>query len=88
MFSDDLAEAYLEGEYTNEIVGDRQPQGLYRRKTVPVFVGSAYKNKGVQLLLDGVTSYLPDPTEVRNFALNLDDEEKQVELLPDPPPSP
>ena len=42
-----------------------------RRATIntdffPVFIGSAYKNVGVQLLLDGVSAYLPDPTEVRS----------------------
>ncbi len=88
MFSDDLAEAYLEGEYTNEMLVAAIRKGCIAEKLVPVFVGSAYKNKGVQLLLDGVTSYLPDPTEVHNFALNLDDEEKEVELVPDPAAKP
>ena len=36
---------------------------------VPIFMGSAYKNKGVQLLLDGVTDYLPSPGQVQNTAL-------------------
>lgn len=36
---------------------------------VPIFMGSAYKNKGVQLLLDGVTDYLPSPAQVQNTAL-------------------
>lgn len=36
---------------------------------VPIFMGSAYKNKGVQLLLDGVTDYLPSPGQVQNSAL-------------------
>eukprot|EP01037_Dinobryon_pediforme_P048835 gene48835-biopygen23897 len=43
-------------------------------------MGSAYKNKGVQLLLDGVNDYLPSPAEVTNVALNLDKDEEQVEL--------
>ncbi len=84
MFSDDLAEAYLEGEVSEELLVAAIRKGTIAEKLVPVFVGSAYKNKGVQVLLDGVASYLPDPTEVRNVALNLDDGEKEVELVADP----
>ena len=46
----------------------------------PVFMGSAFKNKGVQLLLDGVVSYLPNPTEVTNIALDTKNNEAKVEL--------
>jgi elongation factor G len=47
-------------------------------------VGSAYKNRGVQTLLDGVTHYLPSPTDVVNEALDLDKDEAKVTLSADP----
>ncbi len=54
------------------------------RKFVPVFMGSAYKNKGVQLLLDGVNDYLPSPLDVENVALDLNNKEKPIALSSDP----
>jgi elongation factor G len=48
-------------------------------KFVPVFMGSAFKNKGVQPLLDGVLDYLPEPIEKQNFALDVT---KKEELVP------
>jgi elongation factor G len=84
MFSDELAEAYFAGEVSEELLMAGIRAGCIAEKFVPVFVGSAYKNKGVQILLDGVTSFLPDPTEVRNVALDLDQDEKEVELMSDP----
>ena len=53
-------------------------------KMTPVFIGSAYKNKGVQLLLDGVNMYLPNPKEVTNIALDQDKKEEKVILESDP----
>lgn len=47
-------------------------------------MGSAYKNKGVQPLLDGVEDYLPTPTQKQNFCLNLSKNEEQMELFSDP----
>jgi elongation factor G len=84
MYDDELMEAVLEGEATNEQVVRALRKGCIAEKVVPVFVGSAYKNKGVQLLLDGVSRYLPDPTEVTNIALDLNDGEKEIVLKADP----
>jgi elongation factor G len=53
-------------------------------KATPVFLGSAYKNKGVQLLLDGIGAYLPNPTEVENRALDQDKDEEVRVLDSDP----
>ena len=80
MFSDELMEAVLEGEVDEKLIIDAIRKGTLSRELTPVFVGSAYKNVGVQALLDGVTRYLPSPLEVENIALDLEDNEKQVVL--------
>ncbi|MCL2293783.1 MAG: elongation factor G [Spirochaetes bacterium] len=85
MFSDELAELFLEGgEIPEDIIHDALRKGVLARGIVPVFVGSAYKNKGVQPLLDAVVKYLPAPIDVDNFALDLDDNEKEVLLKSEP----
>ena len=80
MFSDELAEAFLEGTETEEMIRAAVRKGTLAEQFVPVFLGSAYKNKGIQPLLDAVGYYLPDPTEIENTALNLDENEKPVVL--------
>ena len=50
------------------------------RALTPVFCGSAYKNRGVQAMLDGVTAYLPSPPEVTNYGIDNDNDQQQVEL--------
>ncbi|MFT4621473.1 MAG: elongation factor G [Myxococcota bacterium] len=87
MFSDDLTEAILEENVSMDLMKATIREATIARKLVPVFCGSAYKNKGVQKLLDGVYDFLPAPHEVDNFALTLDDEPEQVQVYvkPDEP---
>lgn len=62
---DALIEKYLEGqELTEEEIHYALRKGTVEGKIVPVLCGSAFKNKGVQLLLDAVVDYLPSPLEV------------------------
>ncbi len=84
MFSDELMEAIFDDAVTEELLFQAIRKGTLSRELTPVFVGSAYKNIGVQPLLDGITRYLPAPADVCNKALDLDNEEQEVELLPDP----
>jgi elongation factor G len=84
MFSDELMEAVLEERPTPELIRAAVRKGTLLLQLTPVFIGSAYKNKGVQPLLDAVTYYLPDPTEVENVALDLTNDEAQVVLKADP----
>ncbi len=84
MFSDELMEAMLEETVTPELIKAAVRKGTISLQLCPVFMGSAYKNKGIQPLLDGVVDYLPNPTEVENVALDLDDNEKEVVLESDP----
>ena len=84
MFSDELMEAVLEERPTPELIRAAVRKGTLLLQLTPVFIGSAYKNKGVQPLLDAVTHYLPDPTEVENVALDLAKDEAQVVLQADP----
>ncbi|MDZ7725484.1 MAG: elongation factor G [candidate division KSB1 bacterium] len=84
MYSDELMEAYLEDHVTEELVYDAVRRGTLTREITPVFMGSAFKNKGVQPLLDGVIQYLPYPDQVENIALDLDNEERKVTLSSHP----
>ena len=63
--SDELMEKYLEGEELSmEEVKASLRQQVLDCKLFPVFCGSAYKNKGIQMLLDAVLDYLPSPLDV------------------------
>ncbi|GAB4260544.1 MAG: elongation factor G [Deferrisomatales bacterium] len=84
MFSDELMEAVLEERATEEMIHDAVRAGVLGRELTPVFVGSAYKNKGVQLLLDAVVRYLPCPSDVENVALDMEKEEAEMALRSTP----
>ncbi len=77
---DGIAEKYLDGrEIKEEEIKKALRQATIDYKLVPVFCGSALKNKGVQLLLDGVIDYLPSPVDlppVEGFA--AEDETKKI----------
>ena len=81
MFDDEIMELMMEGEEVpSEMLHAAIRKGVLALELCPVFVGSAYKNKGVQPLLDAVTNYLPCPSDVENVALDLDNDEKEVVL--------
>jgi elongation factor G len=84
MFSDELTEAMLEDKVTTELLKAAIRKATIALQITPVFMGSAYKNRAVQKLLDGVVAYLPDPTEVTNEALDLDKNEEKMVLPCDP----
>jgi elongation factor G len=88
MFSDELMEAMLEERVTEELIHHAVRRATIAREVTPVFMGSAYKNQGVQLLLDAVNLYLPDPTEVQNEAVRIEKGEEvtfPVVVSPDKP---
>jgi len=63
---DDVMEKYLEGEEPDvDTIKRLIRKGTIRLDFFPTFCGSSFKNKGVQLVLDAVVDYLPNPTEVK-----------------------
>jgi len=81
MFDDDLMEAMMEETVTEELIVAAVRKATISLKLCPVLLGSAYKNKGVQKLLDAVSSLLPCPTDVPNIGLDLDNDEAE-QLVP------
>ncbi|MBO8443261.1 MAG: elongation factor G [Spirochaetes bacterium] len=84
MNSEELMEAMLMDEVSVDLIKKVVREETIALRLCPVFMGSAYKNKGIQPLLDAVVDYLPCPSDVHNYALDLDDNEKEVELPSDP----
>ena len=84
-FDDTVGEKFLmEEEPTETELKEAIRKGVLSLKLTPVFCGSAYKNKGVQKLLDAVRDYLPNPKQIENSALDQDNNEKDVALTTDP----
>jgi len=85
MFSEELMEALLEGgDIDNQLIWDAIRKGTLALEFTPVLMGSAYKNKGVQKLLDAVELFLPCPTDVTNMALDLNKNEEEFPVTNDP----
>jgi elongation factor G len=85
VFSDELTEAILnESEITSELIYSALRNGTLQRKITPVYMGSAYKNKAIQPMLDGVNYLLPCPSDVENVAMDMDNNEELVVLDNDP----
>lgn len=83
MFDDSLMEDLMEEkeDIPEEKIIAAIRKGTLEESFVAVFCGSAHMNKGIQPVLDGVVRYLPNPTEVHNYGLDLDKNEEEVELF-------
>jgi len=84
MYSDELAAAFLEGKETPEQIYAAVRKGTLALSLTPVLMGSAYRNKGVQPLLDAVVRYLPSPAEVANTGYAISNGHGVVPLVADP----
>lgn len=83
-FDDNIMELYFdEKEIPVELLMSAAREACLKLLITPVFTGAAYKNKGVQLLLDAVVDYLPSPIDVgATIGIDVDDEEKTQTRTP------
>lgn len=84
-FDDELIEKYLEGKEISAVeIKQALRKGTLSLQLFPTLCGAAFKNKGVQPLLDAVVDYLPSPLDVSNIkGLNPDKEGKEIECKTD-----
>jgi elongation factor G len=77
-FNDEVAELFLEDKpVSNDLLKTAAREATLRLNITPVFCGAAYKNKGVQLLLDAVIDYLPSPLDIGvTIGTDVDNPEK------------
>jgi elongation factor G len=81
LFSEELTDAILEeSDISEDLIKNAVRTGVITRQITPVFLGSAYKNKAIQPLLDAVLDYLPSPLDIHNEAIDLDKNEESVVL--------
>jgi elongation factor G len=86
-YDDDLMMKVLEGEEpTVEEIKAAIRKGVLTSEFFPVLCGSAYKNKGVQLLLDAVVEYLPAPTDIPSIKGHLEDGTESERVAADDQP--
>lgn len=83
-YSDEVMELLLSEEEVSKDMIYRVMREAVLNGATPVYMGSAYKNKGVQPLLNAVTQYLPSPLDREIYGRDPSDEEKKIELSPDP----
>ncbi len=80
---DTLLEKYLDGEeITKKEIVNVLRQATIELKIVPVLVGSAFKNKGVQMLLDGVIDFLPSPMDAGTVKATSVKTDEEIEIKP------
>ena len=83
MFSDEITELLLEEqEVSSDLIYASVRGAVLKRALTPVFMGSAYKNKGVQILLDNINKYLPSPLD-RTYAATDNIAKEKIEIFPD-----
>ena len=81
---DEIMEKYLGGEeISNDELRTAIRRGTLTLDLFPVFAGSAFKNKGVQMMLDGVNDYLPSPLDVKPYTATDPDTGEEVDLIAD-----
>ena len=85
MYSDEMMELLLSGEpVSEELIDSVVRKSVQALELTPVYMGTAFKNKGVQPLLDRVVQFLPSPLEREINAKDYEDPDKAYELTPDP----
>jgi elongation factor G len=85
--NEDIMEKYLE----NGTLSEKEVLECLRKRTingeiVPIFCGTAFKNKGVQALLDGIINYMPSPIDVKPISGTTEDDKKEIRLASDDQP--